>query len=285
MHSGGREQQGSNRIARRVRGGRRPNPFILVVLLALGLIITGILGWQALDAERSHRAAAERALKDYARFAAWQLNQQASQELLSAMISTFIVPLTRVDPAKPEAWPSPEEFMAASLQPPAPAKFLKGVRFFFRLNWRDSSVTIAGQRPSSRLIEVGAGHGTQMRIGIWGAPDTYTGVRVGGQKSRQAARNHRQQRLLRCEHRQHRWTFACCLLRSVARLRRTIARHVRVRDRCARIRSTACRFRSGKDTSSSSVPSAGVPRDSVLAVKAWAPMSWRSLQFEQHEIS
>src|SRR5687767_15819292 len=90
----------------RITARRRPRSILLVALLAFALIITGILGWQALDAERSHRAAAERALKDYARFAAWQLNQQASQELLSAMISTFIVPLTRVDPAKPEAWPS-----------------------------------------------------------------------------------------------------------------------------------------------------------------------------------
>ena len=137
----------------RITAKRKPRLILLVALLALALIITGILGWQALDAERSHRAAAERALKDYARFAAWQLNQQASQELLSAMISTFIVPLTRVDPAKPEAWPSPEEFMAASLQPPAPAKFLKGVRFFFRLNWRDSSVTIAGQQPSPAVLK------------------------------------------------------------------------------------------------------------------------------------
>lgn len=137
----------------RITAKRRPRSVLLVALLAFALIITGVLGWQALDAERSHRAAAERALTDYARFAAWQLNQQASQELLSAMISTFIVPLTRVDPAHPEAWPSPEEFMAASLQPPAPAKFLAGTRFFFRLNWRDSSVTIAGQQPSAAVLK------------------------------------------------------------------------------------------------------------------------------------
>ena len=153
MHSGGPERQGSNRIAQRVRGGRRPNPFILVVLLVLALVLTGVLGWQALDAERSHRAAAERALNDYARFAAWQLNQQAGQEMLGAMISTFILPLTRVQPDKPEGWPSPDEFRSASLQPPAPARYLDGVRFFFRLNWRDSSMTIAGAEPSSRVIQ------------------------------------------------------------------------------------------------------------------------------------
>lgn len=124
-----------------------------MTLLAFALILTGTLGWQALDAERSHRAAAESALSDYASFAAWQMNQQAGQEILSAMISTFIVPLTRVDPAKPEMWPSPNEFMAASLQPPAPAKYLDGIRFYFRLDWRDSSMSIAGQTPSPAVLK------------------------------------------------------------------------------------------------------------------------------------
>lgn len=132
---------------------RRPKSVLLVALLAFALVLTGILGWQALDAERSHRAAAERALKDYARFAAWQLNQQAAQEMLGAMISTFILPLTRVQPDRPDTWPSPEEFRAASLQPPAPAKYLEGVRFFFRINLRDSSMVIAGDQPGSQVIK------------------------------------------------------------------------------------------------------------------------------------
>jgi heme A synthase len=112
---------------KQITARRRPRSLLLVALLTFALVITGVLGWQALDAERSHRATAERALTDYARFAAWQLNQQAAQEMLGAMISTFILPLTRVQPDKPEAWPSPEEFRAASLLPPAPARYLDGV--------------------------------------------------------------------------------------------------------------------------------------------------------------
>jgi signal transduction histidine kinase len=137
----------------RITARRGSKPLVLVGLLALALVLTGVLGWQAVDAERSHRAAAERALTDYARFAAWQLNQQIGQEMLGAMISTFILPLTRVQPDRPEAWPSPEEFRAASLQPPAPAKYLDGVRFFFRLNWRDSSMTFAGEQPSAEVLD------------------------------------------------------------------------------------------------------------------------------------
>ena len=135
------------------RAIRRSRSAALVTLLAFALILTGILGWQALDAERSHRAAAESALSDYASFAAWQMNQQAGQEILSAMISTFIVPLTRVDPAKPEQWPSPQDFKAASLNPPAPAKYLEGIRFYFRLDWRDSSMSIAGDQPSPAVLK------------------------------------------------------------------------------------------------------------------------------------
>ena len=143
---------GASRLTH-ITARRRPRSLLLVALLTFALVITGVLGWQALDAERSHRAAAERALTDYARFAAWELNQQAGQEMLGAMISTFILPLTRVQPDKPEAWPSPEEFRAASLQPPVPAKYLDGVRFFFRFNWRDSTMTFGGQQPSEAVLK------------------------------------------------------------------------------------------------------------------------------------
>jgi signal transduction histidine kinase len=142
----------SNRV-KQITARRRPQSLILVTLLAFALILTGVLGWQALDAERSHRAAAERALTDYARFAVWQLNQQVGQEMLGAMISTFILPLTRIQSDKPEGWPSPEEFRAASLRPPAPVKYLDGVRFYFRLNWRDSSMTFAGEQASPAVLK------------------------------------------------------------------------------------------------------------------------------------
>lgn len=132
---------------------RRSHPKLLVVLLALALALSGVLAYQAQDAARTHRRAAERALNDYAAFAAWQMNQQSSREFLSAMISTFIVPLTRVDPANPAGWPTPGDFMTASRQPQMPAKFLEGVRFYFRFDWRDSAITIAGQKPSAKVLK------------------------------------------------------------------------------------------------------------------------------------
>ncbi len=131
----------------------RSRPALLVALLVFALGLSGILAYQAQDAARTHRMAAERALNDYASFAAWQMNQQSSQEFLSAMISTFIVPLTRVDPANPAGWPTPGDFMAASRQPQVPAKYLEGVRFYFRFDWRDSAMTNAGRPPSPRVLK------------------------------------------------------------------------------------------------------------------------------------
>jgi signal transduction histidine kinase len=129
----------------------RPRSTLLVGLLALALVLTAVLAYQAATAERSQRKAAERALHDYASFAMWQLNQQATQELLSSMITTFIVPLTRVNENTPETWPSPADFMAASRMPYVPAPYLDGVRFYFRFDWRDSAMTIAGQEPSATV--------------------------------------------------------------------------------------------------------------------------------------
>jgi len=135
-------------------GGRgRPRSTLLVGLLALALVLTAVLAYQAATAERSQRRAAERALHDYASFAMWQLNQQATQELLSSMITTFIVPLTRVNENTPETWPSPADFMAASRMPYVPAPYLDGVRFYFRFDWRDSTMTIAGQQPSAKVSQ------------------------------------------------------------------------------------------------------------------------------------
>jgi signal transduction histidine kinase len=139
-------------LAKQRSTARRSRSALLVTLLAFALILTGVLAYQAVDAERTHRAAATRALDDYASFAAWQLNQQAGQEILGAMISTFIVPLTHVAD-DPKSWPSPGDFRAASLQPPAPAKYLDGVRFFFRFDWRDSTVTVAGDQPSPAVLK------------------------------------------------------------------------------------------------------------------------------------
>lgn len=131
----------------------RPSSRLLVGLLACGLVLTGVLTYQAANAERTHRKAAQRALHDYASFALWQFNQQSAQELLSSMIATFIVPVTRVDPFNKPGWPTAADFMAAAEKPQIPVNYLDGVRYFFRFDWSDSAVTIAGATPSPRVLK------------------------------------------------------------------------------------------------------------------------------------
>ena len=198
-------------------GRGRPRSTLLVGLLALALVLTAVLAYQAATAERSQRKAAERALHDYASFAMWQLNQQATQELLSSMITTFIVPLTRVNENTPETWPSPADFMAASRMPYVPAPYLDGVRFYFRFDWRDSAMTIAGQEPSATVPTMGARHSRELSTTIRGTRGAHAGVRVCRAKSRQAAGNCDHQRFVRRKRRQHRRPIEDCVLRRFPR--------------------------------------------------------------------
>jgi len=54
---------------------------IVMALLVLTLGVASALAWQAHQAARSHREAAERVLQDYAEFAAWQFSRAARQGL------------------------------------------------------------------------------------------------------------------------------------------------------------------------------------------------------------
>lgn len=63
---------------------RRPRVRLLVVLLVLTLLLSGGLGYHALDAARSHRETAERALREYAGIAAWEFTRRAREQMLSA---------------------------------------------------------------------------------------------------------------------------------------------------------------------------------------------------------
>jgi hypothetical protein len=58
---------------------------LIVVLLVTTLGMTGLLGYEAHQAARSHRASAEGVLRDYAAFAAWELSRQSRQPLLERM--------------------------------------------------------------------------------------------------------------------------------------------------------------------------------------------------------
>lgn len=125
----------------------------MVVLLLFALALTGVLAYEAQAAAKSHRVAAEAALRDYASFAMWELTQHAEQDMLGALISTLIGPLTLVDPESSRYWPTAADFRVAVGDQPVNAKFLKGTRFFFRFKWKDSSVLTSGRRPSPAVLK------------------------------------------------------------------------------------------------------------------------------------
>ena len=189
------------------------------------------------------------------------------------MISTFIVPLTRVDPAKPEAWPSPEEFMAASLQPPAPAKYLDGVAVFLPARLARQLDHDCGRAAVARRAEMGARYGLSsprrfgtppIRTQAFGSADRNPARQLGiivSNDSYIASVDSVDGRL------------ASRVLRAVARLRRATARDVRLRDRRADVRAAAGRFSARADAAASSVAAARSSARLGALGEGWAPMS------------
>ena len=53
----------------------------LVAILVLTVALAAFLAYEAWDAARSHRATAERAIRDYAKFAAWEFSVSAKEVL------------------------------------------------------------------------------------------------------------------------------------------------------------------------------------------------------------
>src|SRR5919202_78524 len=102
---------------RRPAGGAGPQPVhmasrahpnrgrsaLAVGLLLLALGLTAVLAYQAQVAARSHRRTAERTLRDYASFAAWEYAQRMRMQLLTVTVSAFSPPILRINPDSVEA--------------------------------------------------------------------------------------------------------------------------------------------------------------------------------------
>lgn len=128
----------------------RSRAVLLVALLALTLVLAAVLAYEAYVAARSHRATAERALRDYATFAAWQLLANAADELQSPL-SAALAPAIATRATSPyDLLPSP------SVLEPAGRGVLRcpggtdpAGRYYFRLDFRDGSFTTSGESPSA----------------------------------------------------------------------------------------------------------------------------------------
>ncbi|HKG90832.1 MAG TPA: HAMP domain-containing sensor histidine kinase [Gemmatimonadaceae bacterium] len=134
------------------RSTPRSRSTVLVALLALTLALAGVLAYEAHDAARSHQATAERALRDYAVFAAWEFLTGARQSVNNA-VSAALSPATSVKASSPyELLPPPAVLDGSAAAPlrcdSADAGTVADRALgYFRLDLRNGSLTFAGPEP------------------------------------------------------------------------------------------------------------------------------------------
>ncbi|HXE61777.1 MAG TPA: HAMP domain-containing sensor histidine kinase [Gemmatimonadaceae bacterium] len=128
----------------------RTRASLLVALLALTFVLAAVLAYEAHDAAQSHRVTAERALRDYATFAAWELLANAT-DTVAPTVSAALAPVTSGAAATPyEALPGPALLKASAggaLR--CAAQRDDDARWYFRLDFRDGSFTTDGASPSA----------------------------------------------------------------------------------------------------------------------------------------
>ena len=158
----------------------RSSSRFLIVLLGLTLGLAGLLGVEALRATRSHRVTAERALRDYATVAAWELVTATDEQLQRSAGSAL-----GAVAGSPAASPYDSVPAAAALRPAADSLLPCGAprdlaRFTFAIDLRTNAVTTAGASPTPAMrawlldsiaVEARATTANLGRYGVAWAPD------------------------------------------------------------------------------------------------------------------
>jgi len=123
----------------------RPRSASLFAILLLTVALAGVLTYEAWDAARSHRATAERTLRDYAAFAAWGFTVSAKEHLYSTLIWIF-GPIMHEDPLMPgEPLKRPivlSRMMTKEFQCP------DSVRYYFRVDLPSKELVMDGTAPA-----------------------------------------------------------------------------------------------------------------------------------------
>lgn len=178
---------------------RRPRGRLLTVFLGLSLVLAAGLAYQAIDAARSHREAAESVLRDYARVAAWEFARRADGGLSAAAWTAF-APLRQLSPPSSGArLPSPAILARSPSGDSCGCGTVGPASYYFRLDLSDGELTavpeplepVQGARLADALTaEVGrdeansSGHpriladvrGTGADVVIWSALRDRTGA-------------------------------------------------------------------------------------------------------------
>ena len=136
---------------------RAPAPLrpraLVAPLIALTLLLTGIIAYEAQRATRSHRVTAERALRDYATVAAHELLVSTSEEL-DELLAPALTPVVGRPAASPyDSLPSPAVLAAALERLPTCANKADTGRLAFALDFRNGVVGTAGSPAAAGLRE------------------------------------------------------------------------------------------------------------------------------------
>lgn len=99
--------------ARPAAARRQSRPLVAILLLTLAL--TGVLTYEAWDAAHRHRAAAERTLREYAAFAAWEFNISVKEQLYSNLVWIF-APVAHTEPQPAGAPLPPASILAPAFE-------------------------------------------------------------------------------------------------------------------------------------------------------------------------
>jgi signal transduction histidine kinase len=160
----------------------------LMLLLGLTLGLAGLLAVEALRATRSHRVTADRALRDYATVAAWELLTATDEQLQHAASGAL-----GAIAGSPAASPYDSVPSAAALSPAADSLLPcdtpgDSARFTFSLDLRSGALATHGAEPSPGLRrwlgdtiagEARSVGGSSGRYGtVWGPPGTPGSGRV-----------------------------------------------------------------------------------------------------------
>src|SRR5690349_14327355 len=131
-------------------GAGRPRGVLVAVLLVATLGITSLLAYQSVLEVTSHRATAERVLRDYSAFAAHQLSTRTSNELGYYGFGRALGALDRLRTATHQnTLPSPVELGQRSDS--ATRAFLSKLSFAFDLTIPTRELVIRGAPADSAL--------------------------------------------------------------------------------------------------------------------------------------
>ena len=133
----------------RLPRGVRSRTTSLVAILMLTVALAAFLAYEAWDAAQSHRATAERAIGDYAKFAAWEFSVSA-KEVLSSTLAWAFSPTGAID-ARDLDRPLPSPAILDHEKSSHLLCARDSSRYFFRLDLRDGSFVTSGEVPAASM--------------------------------------------------------------------------------------------------------------------------------------